>query len=333
MANYWDEFSRSRTNEVAATIGRIDDLIGPAHWLSVGTYKESVIRKQLIDYLPGRYSVGTGFVLHDIGPRVLSRQIDVLVWDSQDYAPIFRDGSFVIIHPQSLRIAIEVKGNLTLPAFEEALENLDSLSPFLSVIDENHSADPHARHGFLRFVVAGGSDVAFPDPFLDRLYRYYIRCIYDKNEPTEIHVQLTMEERDQRTALWGLTPWISGVAILRKGMLRIVKVDDTAGYVISNDAEQDCVDHTIGLIQRAIDRFLTNDLVKATRKDYAYTTKESERKIMPVPFREVVQNWRDGLIHAPPDRTWTLEDAIAAKQKRDERRRRRSNLDAEVGAD
>ena len=58
MADDLEDFYRSFTEEVRATIGRIDSLIGRAHWPSVGNYKEGVIRRQLVDCVPDRFSVG-----------------------------------------------------------------------------------------------------------------------------------------------------------------------------------------------------------------------------------------------------------------------------------
>src|SRR4051812_16353188 len=92
---------------------RLDLLIGDRHWLSVGNYKESLTRSLLSNKIPKRFEVGTGFVLSiQGGERKISRQIDVLVWDSYNFTPIFREGEFVIIPPEACRAAIEVKGNL-----------------------------------------------------------------------------------------------------------------------------------------------------------------------------------------------------------------------------
>ena len=242
VPDYRENFSRSLTDEVNATIHRIDELIGDTHWPSVGGYKESVIRKQLVDYLPARYSVGTGFVISPTdGDPVRSKQIDVLIWDSHNYAPTFVDGAFVIIPPQALRVAIEVKGNLTGEMLREGLDNLDSLTKFIPIVLRDHSGDEHARSGFRRYIVAAQSPLKFPNAIFDQIYGHYLKCVYDDDNPTEQHVQLTIDERIElaKSPLWwGLTPLISGVAILGSGMIRAVRFGDEVGYFVSNDVEQ-----------------------------------------------------------------------------------------------
>lgn len=333
MNDYFGRFSRTFTDEVRATIGRIDELIGEAHWPSVGNYKEGVIRRQLVDYLPSRYSVGTGFVLfpEDTAP-VRSRQIDVLIWDSHNYAPLFRDGSFVIIPPQALRVAIEVKSTLTPDSMWESLANLDSLTQFIDVLTAYHTADPEARTGFQRFVVAAGTSMKFPDDVFRHLHRYYLRCVYDKDNPTEQPVQASVQRRialTKQSFLWGMTPWISGIAALGAGMVRATRMGDSqVGYFVSNDVEADQQDQTIGIIRASIDLFLTSDVLRKGQRDYTRMGREIRGQVMPVPYsKELPEKTRNTLFDLGDEPlTWTLDDAIRAKAKRDERKRRRQEI-------
>jgi hypothetical protein len=336
MSDYREELSKSFTHEIAATIGRIDELIGDAHWPSVGSYKESVIRRQLMDYMPGRYTVGTGFVMSvQDGKPVRSRQIDILIWDSHNYGPIFRDGAFVVIPPQALRVAIEVKSTLTSAVLHEALENLDSLTQFEWIVFENHLADPNARSGFLRFVVAASSKLKFPDDVLRHIYRYYLRCIYDPEDPTDQHVELSMTERlalTQSPFPHGMTPWISGIAALGAGMVRAVRADTQVGYVVSNVVATDREDHTIGMVRASIDRFLTTDVLRQNNRDYAMTGREMRGVFMPVPNSTTKPTNPSMELFDLGDeqQNWTLEDAKKAKAKKDERKRKKEEA---VGQD
>ena len=126
------DLSATYTSELQSKMARLDGLIGAKHWYSVGSYKEALIREQIGTKVPRQFEVGTGFVLSVTGRgRVISKQIDVLVWDSQRHSPIFRDGDFVVIPPEACRAAIEVKGSLGATELKEGLDNLDSLTPFM----------------------------------------------------------------------------------------------------------------------------------------------------------------------------------------------------------
>lgn len=69
--------------------------------------------------MPERYHVATGFIYG------CDRQIDVLIYDRLDYAPLFREGDLVVIPRQAARAAIEVKTTLNK---EQLLDSLDLLS-------------------------------------------------------------------------------------------------------------------------------------------------------------------------------------------------------------
>lgn len=125
------EYQATYANELSAQKKRLDGILGDKHWLSVGTYKESLIRRLLRARIPTQFEVGTGFVLaYDDKKRLLSRQIDVLIWDSGQHPALFRDQDFVIIPPEAFRCAIEVKSLLTHDELSKALRNLESLTQF-----------------------------------------------------------------------------------------------------------------------------------------------------------------------------------------------------------
>jgi hypothetical protein len=108
----------------------LDNLIGSAHYPSVGQYKEKLLANAIREYLPRTVEVGTGFVMFphaETNPTLdpdtydplnqsaysVSRQCDILVYDTTKYPVIFRDDNFVIVRPQAVRAVIEVKGNLS----------------------------------------------------------------------------------------------------------------------------------------------------------------------------------------------------------------------------
>jgi hypothetical protein len=130
--NVFKKFLSSYNAELLSKVSRLDELIGRDHWLSVGNYKESILRSLISNILPRKYEVSTGFILASDGEGKLlkSRQIDIIIWDSVNYAPIFRDGDFVIIPPESCSAVVEVKGKLTAKELRNSLLNVDSLMEF-----------------------------------------------------------------------------------------------------------------------------------------------------------------------------------------------------------
>src|SRR5262249_9061331 len=57
-------------------------------------------------------------------PTCVSKQLDVIIHDSFNYAPIFRSGEFVIVLPQSVVEIVEVKKTLDSGELKDGLEKL-----------------------------------------------------------------------------------------------------------------------------------------------------------------------------------------------------------------
>ena len=115
-------FSATIAGELESLSERIRYII--EHGPSVGTYRENLLQNCLKKHLPERYHIATGFILG------LSNQIDILIYDSIDYAPVFREGDLVIVPPESVRAVIEVKTKITSSNLKSALNLLDSVSYF-----------------------------------------------------------------------------------------------------------------------------------------------------------------------------------------------------------
>jgi hypothetical protein len=128
------------SNEANALLERylhIDRLIGSGHHHgSEGDYCEDLLRQFLRQVLPTRYSVDHGFIRYTprlglSGQSCVSRQIDVIVHDSFDYAPVFRSGEFVIVLPEAVTAVIEVKKRLTSGELGDALSGLARVNEVL----------------------------------------------------------------------------------------------------------------------------------------------------------------------------------------------------------
>jgi hypothetical protein len=116
-------FSASFADELQAQASRIETLI--RHWPTVGSFREELLRVLLQKSLPNRYHVATGFLYGS------PRQIDILIYDCIDYAPLFRAGDLVVVERAAVRAVIEVKSTLNHAELRSSLLLLDELDTSL----------------------------------------------------------------------------------------------------------------------------------------------------------------------------------------------------------
>lgn len=94
------------------------------HGPSIGNWNEILIRNFLRKHIPDKFSVGQGFIYRD---GKISNQIDVIIYDSHNYSPFFKEGDFIIIEPEAVAVVIEVKTNIqSIKVLNEALQNIES---------------------------------------------------------------------------------------------------------------------------------------------------------------------------------------------------------------
>jgi len=104
------------SDELLAQSNRVDFLI--RHTGTVGSFREELLRGFLRKCLPGKFQVSTGFI-EDCG-----RQLDIIVWDGVNYAPLFRENEVVVVPRESVRAIVEVKTVLDTGTLDQALEIL-----------------------------------------------------------------------------------------------------------------------------------------------------------------------------------------------------------------
>jgi len=127
--------------QFGARVNLLAQLIGTAHYPSLGAYKERLLMEVIRQYIPKRYSVGTGFTLFPRQPQFTnippkdfdfgntcqhspSHQCDILVYDSWSHPVIFQDGDFVVLRPEALRAIVEVKGSLDHKGLKQTLSDM-----------------------------------------------------------------------------------------------------------------------------------------------------------------------------------------------------------------
>jgi len=127
-----------------------------SHRLTVGTYREELLRELLQRHIPQRFRAATGFILG------IEQQLDIIIYDAVDHAPIFQTGNLVVVPPESVRAIIEVKSSLTPAFLRDALNHLDGLR-YAPGFDQ-----PPAFTGVFAFTRPGTSEA-----LLDVLDEYY----------------------------------------------------------------------------------------------------------------------------------------------------------------
>lgn len=107
-------------DEIISKSQRIELLI--QHNSTKGNYREEIFRGILRKYLPKKYEVATGFI------EGCKRQCDILIYDSQNFSPLFREGDLVVLPEKSVRAVIEVKSTLDSGQLSDALDLLWEVS-------------------------------------------------------------------------------------------------------------------------------------------------------------------------------------------------------------
>lgn len=95
------------------------------HAPSIGFGNEEILRNFLKTHIPERFAVGTGFIF--LNNNNVSRQCDLLIYDKVNYAPLFKEGDFVIIHPEAVAAVVEVKTTLSKKELFGSIENIRSV--------------------------------------------------------------------------------------------------------------------------------------------------------------------------------------------------------------
>lgn len=107
----------------------IEQLLGPtmADWQWPGTHCEVLLREVIRKHLPKRFSVDKGYIHGASGNgAAIERcpEIDILIHDTEQYAPIFRMDDFAIVMPEAVAGIVQVKRTLTSATLKEGLNNI-----------------------------------------------------------------------------------------------------------------------------------------------------------------------------------------------------------------
>jgi hypothetical protein len=140
------EFYSAEADALRIKYKQIEHLIGLSHHsASEGTYCEALLKEFLRRTLPRHVSVDSGFVRRvtdsDMSPGAktilptaadfVTPQLDIIIHDTNHYAPLFRSEDFVVVLPESVRAVIEVKKCLDRSKLKDAVGTLAKTSHLL----------------------------------------------------------------------------------------------------------------------------------------------------------------------------------------------------------
>jgi hypothetical protein len=124
----------SITQELQSVKNRVRNFIANNHWQTDGEWKESVLRSLLRRYIPASFDVGRGFVITENG---CSAQIDILIYDNTK-PTLYKDGDLVFVTADAVRAIIEVKTNLDMTGYKDAIDHLTKNAELIRSNRRNH---------------------------------------------------------------------------------------------------------------------------------------------------------------------------------------------------
>lgn len=89
------------------------------HNATTGALAEAVLREFLQEHLPRGVSVEEGFIIDAKGG--LSKQCDIIIYDSHHYAPFYRAGQVVVVPVEAVIAVIEVKTSINKSRFYDVI--------------------------------------------------------------------------------------------------------------------------------------------------------------------------------------------------------------------
>ncbi|MBS1596068.1 MAG: hypothetical protein JST90_17280 [Bacteroidetes bacterium] len=114
------QYYGSLADEVRVKSEKISFLV--SHGQTVGNYREVILRELLKKYIPKKFAIATGFI------EGLSKQIDIIIYDSHNHSPTFIEGELVVVKREAVRAIIEVKSTLDSTNLKESLQDFYNIT-------------------------------------------------------------------------------------------------------------------------------------------------------------------------------------------------------------
>lgn len=95
------------------------------HKLTIGMFAEDLLRDFLRISLPQKIGIAQGFIVDD--SNNCSNQCDIIIYDKQNYAPLFVADSTIILPSKAVIAVIEVKISIRKMQFDKTLRDFEQL--------------------------------------------------------------------------------------------------------------------------------------------------------------------------------------------------------------
>lgn len=107
-------------------VNKLRRLIG--HRPSLGRYIELLLINVLRKYFPRKYKISSGFYVsqNSSDKGLASQQLDIIIYDNENFPIMFDCADFVVVTPKSIKSAIEVKSTLTLNSIIQVIQQSNS---------------------------------------------------------------------------------------------------------------------------------------------------------------------------------------------------------------
>lgn len=119
MSDYFDFINQ----ELLIELNKVRHFV-KKHNPTIGVLTEEVVRTFLKKHLPSLVTVSQGFVRNFNGE--LSKQCDIIVYDSHAYAPVYRTSDIVIVPSESVVVLAEVKTRIDRATFHDVIDYFKS---------------------------------------------------------------------------------------------------------------------------------------------------------------------------------------------------------------
>jgi len=117
------------SDELRVKLAQVRQII-KKHNSTTGLLTETIVRSFLATYLPKTVAVEQGFIMNEEGE--VSRQCDILIYDSQNYAPLYRIDDVVVVPSEAVVAVIEVKTTINKSIFHSVINYFQNVSLFSS---------------------------------------------------------------------------------------------------------------------------------------------------------------------------------------------------------
>ncbi len=174
-------FCSSQAETMLAQYRNINDLLGPTRdWTAPGTLCEVLIRDAIRRILPSSYSVDKGFIFgrrrSHLG-EAHSPEIDVLIHDTHQFAPVYRLEDFVIVRPCAVRGVIQVKRTLDSDKLQKAIKNIVEAKRHLGAFGATRIPNKEPGYDIFAAAIFFGDDLKLDCGGISTSYESIIRSL------------------------------------------------------------------------------------------------------------------------------------------------------------